>query len=74
MHMTRPTRTVRCRSVFMCSSDSYKYVVSQDQQSEADIGPKKRKDQDAADSPQKDRIKQACLCWQISFQNYDVMV
>ena len=49
MRMTRP-RTVRCRSVFLCSSDSCKYVVWQDQQSEADIGPKKRKDQDANDS------------------------
>ena len=42
----------------MCSSDSdsCKYVVSQDQQSEADIGPKKRKDQDAHGSAQKDRF------------------
>ena len=43
-------RTVRCRSVLMCSSDSCKYVVWQDEQSEANIGPKKRKDRDANDS------------------------
>ena len=66
MRMTRP-RTVRYRSVFMCSSDFRKHVVRQDQQGEAGIGPKKRKDQDAADSPHNDHIKQVCLRGQISF-------
>ena len=65
MRMTRP-RTVKCRLVFLCSSDSCKYVVCQDEQSEADIGPKKTKDQDA-DSSRKDRIKPVCLRGQISF-------
>ena len=44
-----------------------KHVVRQDQQGEAGIGPKKRKDQDAADSPHNDHIKQVCLRGQISF-------